>query len=50
MGIETLFVVVAGLFVGMFVGTVLLSFFDDEIFNFIDSLVYRVRRFFGLEA
>jgi len=41
--------ILTGALVGYLLGQILLLFFMDEIFRFLDRLVYSVRNFFNLE-
>ena len=41
--------ILVGALVGYLLGQILLVFFMDEIFRFLDRLVYSVRNFFNLE-
>lgn len=45
---NTLVWLLIGAGAGYVMGQVLILFFSDEIFNFMDRLVNRVRRMFGL--
>lgn len=47
---EQLVWLIGGLVVGHVIGLVLLLFFQDEIFGFLDRLVLRVRRLCGLDG
>ncbi len=46
---ERLISFIIGGAIGYVAGLLLLVFFKDEIFGFIDRLVYRVRKICGLE-
>lgn len=46
----TIFYFLISVAIGWFIGQLLLVFFMDEIFEFFDKVVIKVRKFFNLDA
>ena len=46
---DKIFSMLAGILVGVVIAQIALAFFSPEIFAFFSKLVWRVRRFCGLE-